>query len=36
MGCHQIQGYLVSPPVPPEKIPAFAGRSFFAPPVPSA
>ncbi len=31
MGCHQIQGYLVSPPVPPEKIPALVARSFFAP-----
>lgn len=35
MGCHQIQGYLVSPPVPPEKIPALAARSFFSPLVPS-
>ncbi len=35
MGCHQIQGYLVSPPVPPEKIPALAGRSFFASQMPS-
>lgn len=30
MGCHQIQGFLVSPPVPPEKIPALAARSFFS------
>jgi diguanylate cyclase (GGDEF)-like protein len=35
MGCHQIQGFLVSPPVPPEKIPALAERSFFASRVPS-
>lgn len=36
MGCHQIQGFLVSPPVPPEKIPALAARSFFSPLVQSA
>lgn len=36
MGCHQIQGYLVSPPVPPEKIPVLATRSFFSPLVSSA
>ena len=30
MGCHQIQGYLVSPPVPAEKIPALATRLFFS------
>ncbi len=30
MGCHQIQGYLISPPVPPEQIPALAGEPFFS------
>ena len=31
MGCHQIQGYLISPPVPPERIPALVARRFFLP-----
>lgn len=30
MGCHQIQGYLISPPVPPEQIPALAETRFFS------
>jgi EAL domain-containing protein (putative c-di-GMP-specific phosphodiesterase class I) len=31
MGCDQIQGYLISPPVPPEEIPKLFGKVFFEP-----
>ncbi len=31
MGCDEVQGYLVSRPVPPEKIPPLVGRQFFEP-----
>ncbi|MEO0317673.1 MAG: hypothetical protein RL404_1350, partial [Pseudomonadota bacterium] len=31
MGCDEVQGYLVSKPVPPEKIPALLGIQFFEP-----
>ncbi len=29
MGCDEVQGYLVSKPVPPEKIPELLGEQFF-------
>ena len=29
MGCDEVQGYLLSKPVPAEEIPAFTGRKFF-------
>ncbi len=29
MGCDEVQGYLVSKPVPPEKIPPLLGTQFF-------
>jgi diguanylate cyclase (GGDEF)-like protein len=31
MGCDQLQGYLISPPVPPEKVPKLLDRVFFEP-----
>jgi diguanylate cyclase (GGDEF)-like protein len=31
MGCDQIQGYLVSPPIPADDIPALFGKTFFEP-----
>ncbi len=31
MGCDEVQGYLVSKPVPPEKIPPLLGTQFFEP-----
>ncbi len=31
MGCDQIQGYLISPPVPPEKLQKMFGQTFFEP-----
>ena len=31
MGCDEVQGYLVSRPVPPEKIPPLLGSQFFEP-----
>ena len=31
MGCDQIQGYLVSPPIPADEIPALFGKTFFEP-----
>lgn len=31
MGCDEVQGYLVSRPVPPEKIPPLLERQFFDP-----
>ncbi len=31
MGCDEVQGYLVSKPVPPEKIPPLLGAQFFEP-----
>jgi len=31
MGCDEVQGYLVSKPVPPEKIPSLLGSQFFEP-----
>ena len=36
MGCDQIQGYLVSPPMPAEDIPQLFGRVFFDPVLMSA
>jgi len=29
MGCDEIQGYLISRPVPPEEIPALVSKKFF-------
>lgn len=31
MGCDEVQGYLVSKPMPPEKIPPLLGTQFFEP-----
>jgi EAL domain-containing protein (putative c-di-GMP-specific phosphodiesterase class I) len=31
MGCDQIQGYLVSPPIPADEIPALFGKTFLSP-----
>ena len=31
MGCDQIQGYLLAPPLPAEELPKFFDRVFFAP-----
>jgi diguanylate cyclase (GGDEF)-like protein len=36
MGCDQIQGYLISPPLPPEKLPALFDLTFFEPVTASA
>ena len=36
MGCDQIQGYLISPPVPPEKLTRLFGTTFFGPIIASA
>jgi EAL domain-containing protein (putative c-di-GMP-specific phosphodiesterase class I) len=29
MGCDEVQGYLISRPVPPEEIPALVSKKFF-------
>lgn len=31
MGCDQVQGYLISPPMPPEKLQKLFGQPFFEP-----
>jgi EAL domain-containing protein (putative c-di-GMP-specific phosphodiesterase class I) len=36
MGCDQIQGYLISHPVPAEEIPKMFDKIFFEPPLVSA